>query len=162
MIAIEDARAAQALDLGIRHSPGDGLYPMSARAVQALKDALDTLIAEHERTVREMHARELHHFETEKLLTEAGIDPDATPPTDDEREALNAVLLRGFTDHANGAGSPLLGVYLADRILAAGFRRQGPITDAQVEAAWQALEEEGVRPLLRIVRAALEAARDAS
>jgi hypothetical protein len=29
----------------------------------------------------EMHSRELHHFETEKLLAEAGIDPDSPAPS---------------------------------------------------------------------------------
>ena len=32
-------------------------------------DALESIL-------REMHSRELHHFETEKLLVENGIDPD--------------------------------------------------------------------------------------
>lgn len=37
---------------------------------------LAALVVEHETLTTEMHQRELHHFETEKLLTEAGIDPD--------------------------------------------------------------------------------------
>ncbi len=42
-----------------------------------LMNALEALVTEHRRLLAEMHQRELHHFETEKLLTEAGIDPDA-------------------------------------------------------------------------------------
>lgn len=62
MTAIEEAREALKLDLGMRLSPGDSLYPMSARGVQRLRDALDALIAEYERL--------------------------SVPPSDDEREAL--------------------------------------------------------------------------
>lgn len=40
-----------------------------AKLIADLADALEAV-------QREMHARELHHFETEKLLVEAGIDPD--------------------------------------------------------------------------------------
>lgn len=84
----------------------------------------------------------------------------------DEREAL-AELIEGV-----GLGLYLPGSHghdyinpgkAADAIIAAGFRRQGPITDAQVEAAWSVLELETVGHYTRAnMRAALEAARDAS
>ena len=95
---------------------------------------------------------------------------------EDEREALvNALLRSRFFESHDWAGTGSwpgeeyirweLG-QLADDILS-GFRRQGPITDAQVEAGlsqfyahvwsgrWTANEE-------KRMRAALEAARDAS
>jgi hypothetical protein len=54
-----------------------------------LVDALTALLAEHKRVLAEMHQRELHHFETEQMLTEAGIDLDAeqsaTSTDQDER-----------------------------------------------------------------------------
>lgn len=54
----------------------------AAKRMRRLTDRLEA-------TIKEMHARELHHFETEKLLTEAGIDPDtehtAPPPTTSRR-----------------------------------------------------------------------------
>ncbi len=60
------------------------------------------------------------------------------PPTDDDREAL--VLILDATDNWVFTGAhvtfrPDLG---AGAILAAGFRRQEPLTDAQVEAAAKA------------------------
>jgi hypothetical protein len=76
----------------------------------------------------------------------------ATPPTDDEHEALADLIaslrLQG-TRHDNGSkGHPTVpdrpGTWnvtqetadeWADAVLAAGFRLQGPITEAQVEAA---------------------------
>lgn len=81
MTAVEDARATRSriddrLAVG---RLGRSLTREMDADMLALKEAgasLDALIAEHEATVREMHARELHHFETEKLLTEQGIDPD--------------------------------------------------------------------------------------
>jgi hypothetical protein len=51
---------------------------------------------------------------------------------------------------------------VADELPAANFRSRRPIADAQVEAAWQALEVAGARPHLHDVRAALEAARAVS
>ena len=39
---------------------------------------LSRLVDAVEMLTREMHSRELHHFETEKMLVEAGIDPDRT------------------------------------------------------------------------------------
>jgi hypothetical protein len=78
--------------------------------------------------------------------------------TDDEREALATVLASAYN------ASPYRDAHLrgADAILAAGYHRQEPITDAQVEAAlgvW--LHNEGLTDH-DDMRAALEAARDAS
>ena len=119
MSALEDARAALAEDRD---------YVVSNRE-RLLEEILEALIAELER------------------LT--------TPPTDDEREALvNALLGSRFFDSHDWAGTGSwpgweyiqweLGE-LADDILASEvwrFRRQGPITDAQVEAAIRELEVE--------------------
>lgn len=84
------------------------------------------------------------------------------PPTDDEREAL-ARLLRGDVGIGGMPWETVADAYRksADRAIAAGFRRQGPITDAYVDAVFQGIRN-GVawRPLGRDeVRAALEAAR---
>lgn len=43
-VTIENARDALGRDLLSRQSPGDELYPMSARGIQALKDALQDLL----------------------------------------------------------------------------------------------------------------------
>lgn len=91
----------------------------------------------------------------------------------DEREALARVLHaddvkhgRAFSDFAL-MNEYAIGWYFdnADAILAAGFRRQGPITDAQIDAAlvawygvnarWNWIARDGMR-------AALEAARSTS
>lgn len=40
---IEDAQRVQQIDLTARLSPGDGLYPMSARGVQTLRDMIGRL-----------------------------------------------------------------------------------------------------------------------
>lgn len=57
-------------------------------------ELLDLLAATTDRleaTTREMHARELHHFESEKRMVEAGLDPDTgvrnppIPETGDDR-----------------------------------------------------------------------------
>lgn len=135
MTVIEDARTA------LRE------YDMSFQ----VHVVLDALLAEHERLTAEMHRRELHHFETEQILVQAGIDPDAAPPTDNEREALVRILVefgyKGYPSH-----------------LAAGFRRQGPITDDMIEEARTArtLALRAGRGFEEAMRAALEAARDAS
>lgn len=72
------------------------------------------------------------------------------PPTDDEREAL-AAICREYAYRPVGQE--------VDAILAAGFRRQGPITDAQVQAARDSLYRQGNRyPSMEDMRAALEAA----
>jgi len=74
------ALIAEALTV-MRERPG--LSDSVAETILKLVKALEFANAE-------MHARELHHFETEKLLTEAGIDPDTTRPAlmVESREAL--------------------------------------------------------------------------
>jgi hypothetical protein len=85
----------------------DDVYDLTKPEVvgQRLANALGALIAEHEH------------------LT--------APPTDDEREALADV----WAVEHGGSGQPdrhvRVGYPLADAVLAAGFRRQGPITDAK-------------------------------
>jgi hypothetical protein len=112
---------------------------------------------------------------------------DYTEPTDDEREALARIMHADDVKHRRAhddydfwlANEELSGCYYdnAAAVLAAGFRRQGPVTDAQVEAAalayagddmspeeweWVKTRPEVVQPFLDGMRAALEAARDAS
>lgn len=53
-----------------------------------LRNALEALIAEHETVVREMHQRELHHFETEQLLTTSFIINAAATRVPDGRELV--------------------------------------------------------------------------
>lgn len=137
MTALDDARAALARLDDPKHGRDWSGWDYAAD----LEKAIRPLIAEHEH------------------LT--------TPPTDDEREAL-AEILYPFFVRGDGLHDVVIAEQALDAILAAGFRRQGPITDAQVEAAWRAgaavlgdYEPPGGRDL-RAMRAALEAARDAS
>lgn len=44
-----EAQRVLTLDLKARQSPGDGLFPMSARAVQSMRDALSDLVAVFEK-----------------------------------------------------------------------------------------------------------------
>jgi hypothetical protein len=85
--------------------------------------------------------------------------------TDEEREDLAHVIRE---TEANG---PVFASTLADAILAAGFRRQSPITDEHVHDLGDLLilrfhhflSDDAPRDAIdRIARAALEAARDAS
>jgi hypothetical protein len=119
------------------------------------------LVEENRRLIAEMHQRELHHFETERLLTEAGIDPDTatTPPTDDDRTVLARVVgsaVYGDRDDLSRATKA------ADEVLAAGFRRHGPVTDEAVRAAFNVITSPEYRVLtIDAMRAALEAAEGA-
>lgn len=75
----------------------------------------------------EMHARELHHFETEKLLTEAGIDPDAAHAEPDDDRQYIISLLTPYVEIEDFAEA------LADQMLEAGLRSHGtPATVEQV------------------------------
>jgi hypothetical protein len=65
-----------------------------------------------------------------------------------EREAL-ALEMHRTSAHPGGYGWQAY-LPMADRVLAAGFRRQGPITDAQVEAARFAYAGERVNQSLRV------------
>jgi len=174
---LREARAALAAD-----GPGK-IRPAENR----LREALRALADEHERVVGELSARDAEDvrrseegrtdWDYEQRIAALTVNPDApipyaghgpeyvvnlTPPTDDEREALANLIPLGFTERDG-----VRDVYeAADRILAAGFRRQGPITDAQVEAAARAIQAfEGNpkywRDFEQHARAALEAARDA-
>jgi FAD/FMN-containing dehydrogenase len=104
---------------------------------------------------------------------------------EDEREALARVIHADDVNHERAhqdfwlMNEETVGWYFdnADAVLAAGFRRQGPITDAQVEAAarrmYLSVMSYGGRPswskttgqvrnqYREEARAALEAARDA-
>lgn len=84
---------------------------------------------------------------------------------DDEREAL-ADLIAEERDKWPRRADDMDSEELAATILAAGFRRQGPITDAQVEAATEARDlyesDDSLSAWdnrLAETRAALEAAR---
>ena len=94
------------------------------------------------------------------------------PVPADEREALYELWSRHGSSYESDSSE---GYELADAILAAGFRRQGPITDTQVEAAAQAIHDqecscnnagfhgrETISFRKESARRALEAARDAS
>lgn len=88
-----------------------------------------------------------------------------TPPTDDEREAL-ADLIESVGVYIPGShGHDYVNPgKAADAILAAGFRRQGTITDEVVEKAYRAYLDANRVPerfehYLAKMRAALEAAR---
>lgn len=65
------------------------------------------LTAALEASEREMHARELHHFETEKMLSDAGIDPEHPAHTGHEHGgayARAAALEAGDPDWMNATG----------------------------------------------------------
>jgi len=146
MTAIEDARAALARLDDPKHGSDWSGWDYAAD----LETAIRPLIAEHER------------------LT--------TPPADDEMEPLTGVIRDSIDRWGDLFPTPEVARYVADDVEAAGFRRQGPITDAQVEAAAKALAETfGEEPHLpwdrwgelsrdefrQDARTALEAARDA-
>lgn len=87
----------------------------------ALRNALDALIAEHE-ALCSRHDENVGAID--RLLAERA-ERLTAPPTDDEREALEKVIKAN-----DGRILALKQVHeTADAILAAGFRRQGPITD---------------------------------
>ena len=159
MTAIEDARAALAdLRAGI---PQRGDYPEYDREHEDL-DKIAALIAEHERLTRD---RDLTAAENAELLRE-NLALTA-PPTDDEREALAGIAREAWAHYQAIQDDPEFGGdfedVLAYRLGLAGFRRQGPITDAQYIAARDAYEDASSGHVVTEVamRAALEAARGA-
>ena len=145
MTAIEDARAALAKH---EHACDEAERIVGVRpADDVVTVALRELIAEHER------------------LT--------TPPSDDEREALARAhfydwrrIHPGTLTWATYGESHKQRFYdLADVAIGAGFRRQGPITDAQVDAAldsWFGISAGWNDKTRNSMRAVLEAARSAS
>lgn len=66
---------------------------------------------------------------------------DPIPPTDDEREVLADVWAVEHGGSARPDRHVRVGYPLADAILAAGFHRQGPITEDECEALAQAEAE---------------------
>lgn len=90
-------------------------------------------------------------------------------PTDEDREALHAIVHYTNDQTAEYPRDEDFERVLTDRILTAGFRRQVPITDAQVEAAAHSIYVAIVGgPITRgeaadryadVARTALEAAR---
>jgi hypothetical protein len=131
-----------------------------------------TAIEDARTEAEQRHARgELYDLSKSRLTTFVegaawAIERLTAPPSDDERETLSAFIDR---DLAWAEGDPdKLAQALIERF--PGFRRQGPITDEQVEAAIRGFDaapdsipdempQEATR---RYFRAALEAARDAS
>ena len=122
----------------------------------------NTLVREErDRATRaEVAQREAEH-EIERLTA---------PPTDDERHALEVAVREAL-----GLTATTLGVRrVVDSLVDAGFRRQGPITDAELEAAAKSLSslsddewaevghQEHMKFYWVAARQALEAARDAS
>jgi len=65
-----------------RITGGTAVTSVTARAA----DVIEALVEERDELKREMHARELHHFESEKLPIDAGIDPDAAVATPQDTE----------------------------------------------------------------------------
>lgn len=144
MTALEDAREALAGFNGGDFTHQQGYPGMAA----GLARALAALIAEHERAL----------LREESALTV--IERLTAPPTGDEREALIA-WIDAWYDRTAGPGESWVTSDLADAFIAAGFRRQGPITDAQIEAARLSLWVNCGNLPASVVRAALEAAREA-
>jgi hypothetical protein len=123
-----------------------------------------------------------HYMDRETLLDIRVVldelDRLAAPPVDEEREALAQVLDQhwfhawrcscGWVHPQYGAKTldpGYLRVHIATAILAAGFRRRGPITDTQVAAVEKVIRSvygTQVESTEAVARAALEAAGDAS
>lgn len=191
MSALEDARAARDKFASAEMKWDDS--PV------LLRNALDALIAEHERLTEDLRItdeiavglerkRQAAVAELERLterLEEAyrigangwgkaiekaeEVKRLTAPPADDEREALYDGAWRAIS----GRNEPWGGCAEREKVMrvaefAAGFRRQGPITDAQVDAAVLAFHEvegsseDGHAYAHRNMRVALEAARGAS
>jgi hypothetical protein len=99
--------------------------------------ALNALLAEHKRVLAEMHQRELHHFETEQMLTEAGIDVDSSV---EEKPACETFAWVGqpFT-HCDDCGRPYW-EHTYEWGLGANAGKQIKITDAarvRARARWE-------------------------
>lgn len=160
MTAIEDAREASNDIRASLTQPGE--YAEEAWAHDAL-DKIDALITEHERLTAHDSQCEAEYILEAGGLTDCECRGRLTAsPTDDEREAL-AQIVRVRLDRYNMAdfmeGPMHLPRGIADEALSAGFRRQGPITDEQVQAARDSLYRQGNRyPSMEDMRAALEAA----
>ncbi|WP_308491046.1 hypothetical protein [Microbacterium terrisoli] len=94
--AIEQAEAV----LAAFDDPESRWQPNEADLALTVRD----LLAEHKRVLAEMHQRELHHFETEQMLTEAGIDVDSSV---EEKPACETFAWVGqpFT-HCDDCGRP--------------------------------------------------------
>ncbi|MDQ7877334.1 hypothetical protein Q9R08_05020 [Microbacterium sp. QXD-8] len=138
--------------------------------LEAAADAITALLAE-------MAARDADDVKrSEEGRTdwdyEQRIERLTAPPTDDEREAQRGTAedprdsmarIIWETSRADEGTISATGANIVARALAAtGFFRQGPITDAQVKAARSALGLANTDAAHAHVRAALEAARDAS
>lgn len=84
----------------------------------------------------------------------------STPPADDVREALIAQLRRPVWDapgYATEAQAPMV----ADAVLAAfDVRPRGTVTDAEVEAAYNAMTQRRIATSPAVARHILEAARE--
>lgn len=133
MTAIEDARAATdalAHDLEYQHSD---VLRSARRALVASR----ALIAEHERLTadRDYMVTNAEGLYRSGVRMQTEIERLTAPPTDDEREALAQVIFLakypGSADAWDRASDSDKSLWYrkADPILAAGFRRQGPITD---------------------------------
>ncbi|MGW9587467.1 hypothetical protein [Microbacterium sp. NPDC055455] len=166
MNALEDARAALAMldeHPWIDDTTASWLKIMR-REAKATRDALRALISEHER-IRAIAGDGLNEMARERDEARAEVARLTAPPTDDEREALAKALLSprwSNGDFLAGITSRTVSM-LVDAVLAAGFRRQRPITDAFVDRVYDSLSAD-VRHWLGLddLRDAMEAARDAS
>lgn len=136
MTAIEDARALRAaLDDNANYGDAGQFYP----GLDKVEEVLDALIAEHERVIADRDEwkrlfSECHPVHMDGVrraaLAERELERLTTPPTDDECEALYDGAWRAIS----GRDEPWGGCAEREKVMrvaefAAGFRRQGPITD---------------------------------
>lgn len=106
---------------------------------------VSALITEHESLTRAMRATDDFRIadwlklEAERDAAEAEVERLTTPPTDDEREALIAEVTTTLLDRigAQRLSADLVRGVVTEWERRAGFRRQGPITDAMADAANQ-------------------------
>ena len=162
MTALEDALAALASYDAAIEDTGQNPDIVNRQDAPHLAFVLRALIAEYERLIAATNPRktiaQISAYEAavsirarEIVDTRKVFEAVATPPTDDEREALVKAILS--VRWANG--DPLSGVtsrtaqMVAEPILAAGFRRQGPITD---EWEYRAGDDYYVYPSLDLLR----------
>lgn len=154
----QDELLAYALNLaskGVQTDDGHQ-YLVHAHDLVDYAETIRALVADH-KALRHMHNELRSVCNAHIAELEAEVESLTTPPADDEREAL-ARILPAWDRNGYLVWEECLDI--ADAILAAGFRRQGPISDAQVEAALSAYAVHAELASSHAMRAALEAARE--
>lgn len=143
---MNDARRALMIELGVRQSPGDGLYPMSARAVETLRGSVRDMLHHLEQESEVPERTQDDRREAARALRDVGrsIAPN---PIDGEREAMRRIVAEGSYSR-----SPRDLPYqdVADRLVAAGFglrRSEVPEPSAEqvTNAVHAALAQHGHR-----------------